>query len=71
MCGPLAPIQLFVDGSVEGIAHHPVRERERIVIATGQRGGKNRAALHCVLKAVGCGSLCAKPSCRQTCQFPP
>lgn len=38
MCGPLAPIQLFVDGSVEGIAHHSVRERERIGIATGQRG---------------------------------
>lgn len=36
MCGPLAPIQLFVDGSVERIAHHPVRERERSALLQGR-----------------------------------
>lgn len=38
MYGPLAFVQLFVDGMVEGIAHRPFQERERIGIVAGQRG---------------------------------
>lgn len=52
MYGPLAFVQLFVDGMVEGISHHPMQERERIGIVTGHRGGKNGDVLGCMLKAV-------------------
>jgi hypothetical protein len=49
MYGPLAFVQLFVDGMVKGIAHHPFQERERIGMVTGQRGGEDGAVLCCVL----------------------